>query len=102
LTAPGCPRGHPRHGRGLADRGASVTTALGYADADGIRVVTGTLRGTLATERRGTNGFGYDEIFIPTGGDLTFAEMPTEQKNRVSHRRLAVDALRAEFGISAS
>ncbi|OHV34844.1 MULTISPECIES: non-canonical purine NTP pyrophosphatase [Pseudofrankia] len=87
---------------GLADRAATVTAALGYADANGIRVVTGTLQGTLATERRGTGGFGYDEIFIPAGGDLTFAEMSSEQKNLVSHRRLAVDALRAELGLSGA
>ena len=87
---------------GLTDRAASVTTALGYADANGIRVVTGTLQGTLATERRGSNGFGYDEIFIPASGNLTFAEMSSGQKNLVSHRRLAVDALRAEVGISGS
>ncbi|OHV31844.1 MULTISPECIES: non-canonical purine NTP pyrophosphatase [Pseudofrankia] len=86
----------------LTDRAASVTTALGYADANGIRVFTGTLQGTLATERRGTGGFGYDEIFVPAGGDLTFAEMSSEQKNLVSHRRRAVDALRAEFGIPGS
>ncbi|MBL7497273.1 non-canonical purine NTP pyrophosphatase [Frankia sp. CNm7] len=87
---------------GLTDRAATVTTALGYADANGIRIFTGTVQGTLATERRGTNGFSYDEIFVPAGGDLTFAEMPTEQKNLVSHRRLAVDALRAEFGLTGS
>jgi XTP/dITP diphosphohydrolase len=87
---------------GLSDRAASVTVALGYADASGVRVVTGTLQGTLATERRGTNGFSYDEIFIPAGGYLTFAEMSSEQKNRVSHRRLAVDALRAELGLADS
>ncbi|ONH22643.1 non-canonical purine NTP pyrophosphatase [Pseudofrankia asymbiotica] len=86
----------------LTDRAASVTTALGYADANGIRVVTGTLRGTLATEQRGTNGFGYDEIFVPAGGVLTFAQMSAEQKNLISHRRRAVDALRAELGISGS
>jgi XTP/dITP diphosphohydrolase len=86
----------------LTDRAASVTTALGYADAHGVRVVTGTLQGTLATERRGTNGFGYDEIFVPAGGDLTFAEMSTEQKNLGSHRRLAVDALRAEVKLTGA
>nr|WP_241835440.1 non-canonical purine NTP pyrophosphatase [Pseudofrankia asymbiotica] len=80
----------------LTDRAATVTTAVRYADSNGIQVVTGTLQGTLATEQRGANGFGYDEIFIPAGGNLTFTEMPSEQKSLVSHRRLAVDALRTE------
>jgi len=42
------------------------------------------------------------KIFVPACGDRTFAEMSTEQKNLVSHRRLAVDALRAELGVTGS
>lgn len=79
---------------GVTDRSATVTTALGYADTDGVRVFTGTLQGALATERRGVGGFGYDSIFIPAASDLTFAEMTGEQKNAISHRRLAVEGLR--------
>lgn len=84
---------------GVVDRGATVTTALGYADANGVRVFTGVLKGRLTTELRGAGGFGYDSIFAPAGSDLTFAEMSSEQKNAISHRRLAVDALRREFGL---
>jgi XTP/dITP diphosphohydrolase len=84
---------------GVTDRTATVTTALGYADPTGVRVFTGTLRGTLAPERRGGNGFGYDSIFVPAGSDLTFAEMSSEQKNAISHRRLAVEELRKAIGI---
>jgi XTP/dITP diphosphohydrolase len=87
---------------GVADRSATVTTALGYADATGVRVFTGTLQGRLTTERRGDGGFGYDSIFAPAGSDRTFAEMSSKQKNAISHRRLAVDALREEFGLSGS
>jgi XTP/dITP diphosphohydrolase len=50
---------------GLTDRRATVVTALGYADATGVRVFQGTVDGCLATEPRGTSGFGYDAIFIP-------------------------------------
>ncbi|ONI92796.1 non-canonical purine NTP pyrophosphatase [Saccharothrix sp. ALI-22-I] len=85
---------------GVEDRSTTVTTALGYADADGVRVFTGTLSGVLTTERRGDGGFGYDSIFVPDGGDLTFAEMSSEQKNAISHRRLAVEELRRGLGIS--
>lgn len=86
---------------GFEDRNATVTTALGYADASGIRVFTGTLQGALTTERRGDGGFGYDSIFVPDGSELTFAEMPSEQKNAISHRRLAVDELRKGLGLSS-
>jgi XTP/dITP diphosphohydrolase len=85
---------------GVTDRAATVTTALGYADANGVRVFTGTLQGRLTTERRGDGGFGYDSIFVPAGGDLTFAEMSSEEKNQISHRRLAVEELRVGLGIS--
>lgn len=79
---------------GLTDRRATVTTALGYADADGVRVFQGTVKGTLATSLRGTSGFGFDPIFIPDGDSRTFAEMPPQDKNGISHRRLAVEALK--------
>lgn len=85
---------------GVTDRSATVTTALGYTDANGVRVFTGILQGTLTTERRGDGGFGYDSIFVPSGSDLTFAEMSSEQKNAISHRRLAVEELRKGLGIS--
>lgn len=79
---------------GVTDRGATVVTALGYADAEGVRVFTGTLEGTLTTQQRGDGGFGYDSIFVPAGSSLTFAEMSSEEKNAISHRRLAVEQLR--------
>jgi len=87
---------------GVNDRSATVTTALGYADANGVGVFTGILQGTLTTERRGDGGFGYDSIFVPAGSDLTFAEMSSKQKNAISHRRLAVEELRKGLGISNS
>jgi XTP/dITP diphosphohydrolase len=84
---------------GMTDRAATVTTALGYADENGVRVFIGTLQGSLTTERRGDGGFGYDSIFVPAGSDLTFAEMSSEKKNEISHRRLAVEQLREGLGI---
>lgn len=84
---------------GLTDRAATVTTALGYADSTGVQVFTGTLQGVLTAERRGAGGFGYDSIFIPTNSSLTFAEMSSQQKNSISHRRLAVDQLRKALNV---
>ena len=61
------------------------------------------LAGTIATEGRGTNGFGYDPVFVPDGGDgRTFAEMRPEEKDAVSHRGRAFRALAARTGPAAA
>ena len=85
----------------ITDRRATASAALGYADATGVRVFTGTVDGSLATEPRGTSGFGYDPIFIPgTGsGHRTYAQMTSEEKNKISHRRRAVEAMRNGLGL---
>ncbi len=49
----------------------------------------GELKGTILTEKRGANGFGYDPVFVPEGGRRTLAEMSTEEKNAISHRAKA-------------
>ncbi len=53
----------------------------------------GTVEGTLLTEPRGNTGFGYDPLFVPKGATKTFAEMTAQEKNAVSHRARAVQAL---------
>lgn len=58
-------------------------------------VVEGSWRGTIAPDRRGDNGFGYDPIFVPDGMTVTVAQIPVEQKDTVSHRALAFGKLRA-------
>jgi len=55
----------------------------------------GSVNGQLTTAPRGSNGFGYDPIFIPDGYHITFAEMLPEMKNRISHRAEAVKKLAA-------
>lgn len=54
---------------------------------------TGILEGTIATAPRGTNGFGYDPIFIPKGQSRTLAEMTDAEKNSISHRARALQEL---------
>lgn len=54
---------------------------------------TGIIDGTIIHERRGTNGFGYDPIFIADGYEITFAEMSMEEKSTISHRGKAVKQL---------
>jgi XTP/dITP diphosphohydrolase len=53
----------------------------------------GVCEGTLVTRPRGTRGFGYDPIFVPAGWEATMAELPDEEKDRVSHRGRALRAL---------
>ena len=73
---------------------------------DGMRTVEGRVDGLILKKPRGTVGFGYDPVFhhVPTG--LTFAEMPLEQKNQISHRAIALQnillILRDEFKFSVS
>ncbi len=55
--------------------------------------VTGVLPGTLARAPRGTNGFGYDPIFVPEGMDTTTAQLTPEEKDAISHRGRAFRAL---------
>lgn len=55
--------------------------------------VEGVVRGSMATEERGERGFGYDSLFIPEGYDRTFAELPAEVKNSISHRARALAEL---------
>ncbi len=53
----------------------------------------GEVKGFITTERKGTDGFGYDPIFQPEESGLTFAEMGPEEKNRISHRARAIAGL---------
>jgi len=53
----------------------------------------GIINGTIIKEKRGTNGFGYDPVFMPDGYDQTFAEMDFQTKNSISHRGIALKKL---------
>ena len=53
----------------------------------------GIVEGEIIRERRGTGGFGYDPVFIASGYDRTFAEIPLEEKNSISHRARAMKQL---------
>jgi XTP/dITP diphosphohydrolase len=55
----------------------------------------GTIKGTITNEKRGTNGFGYDPVFMPDGYNKTFAEMSFEEKSSISHRAIALHKLTA-------
>lgn len=78
---------------GCGDRTATAVCVLGLATSAGAEVVTGRVTGTIAASPRGTNGFGWDTIFIPDGDTRTFAEMTAAEKDARSHRRRAWEAL---------
>ena len=78
------------------DRSAKVVCNLVYYDGTELIVGEGILEGFIAKEKRGTNGFGFDEIFeLPNG--LTLAELTPEQKNEVSARALAINDLKKKL-----
>ena len=78
------------------DRRAWFTCALAVAWPDGSELVEeGRVDGTLTLLPRGDRGFGYDPIFIPEGGVLTFGEMEPAAKDAMSHRARAFEKLRA-------
>jgi XTP/dITP diphosphohydrolase len=75
-------------------RGAAFVCAAALVTTDGSeRVIERRWRGRLAREKRGTNGFGYDPVFLPEGLDVTAAELPPEEKDARSHRGQAFAAL---------
>jgi XTP/dITP diphosphohydrolase len=88
---------------GTEDRGARYIAALVLLAPDGSEVsATGTLPGRIATEPRGTDGFGYDPIFVPDGEERTVAELGDAWKRLNSHRARAAQALLAALGARAT
>jgi XTP/dITP diphosphohydrolase len=71
------------------NRNMKVKCAVGYHDGKKARVFIGVVKGKLAFEQKGNNGWGFDPIFIPSGQSLTFAQMEPEEKNIISHRAKA-------------
>jgi XTP/dITP diphosphohydrolase len=82
---------------GIANRTARFRTVIALIIDGAETLVEGIVNGSIATSPRGTDGFGYDPLFIPDGYDKTFAEMTADQKNAISHRRNASEKLRQEL-----
>ena len=81
--------------KGVTNRNAHFTTVIAYADEQGVHAFPGTIHGRIISVPRGSGGFGYDPIFEMEG--RTLAELPIEEKNRISHRALALTAFRDWF-----
>ncbi|MDQ3821552.1 MAG: XTP/dITP diphosphatase [Acidobacteriota bacterium] len=82
---------------GSDDRRARFVCVIAIANPQGeiVNSSTGTCEGTIARAPRGTNGFGYDPIFVPDGFEQTFGELPTDIKEEISHRARALRGARS-------
>lgn len=76
-------------------RFVSVITMV-YPDGESI-TARGEVEGHILLEKRGSNGFGYDPLFVPLGYDRTFGELDSEIKNRISHRANALMTLKKKL-----
>ncbi len=86
--------------RGKA-RSARFRCAIALARDGAVRAIfNGSVEGVIVPKEKGSGGFGYDPVFVPEGHCGTFAELPAETKNRLSHRARALEALRAWPGWS--
>jgi XTP/dITP diphosphohydrolase len=75
------------------DRAATASCAVAWFDGERLARGSGEVPGSIAAAPRGSGGFGWDSLFIPSGSDRTFAEMSPEEKDRSSHRRRAWEDL---------
>ena len=80
------------------DRKAKFKTIMTYFDENGKQFVfEGIVHGKIILDKEGTKGFGYDPIFQPNGFKETFAQMSIYQKNKISHRGIALNKLLAHL-----
>jgi XTP/dITP diphosphohydrolase len=77
-----------------SNRKARFRTVIALIYNDKEYMFEGKVEGSIIHERRGTEGFGYDPVFIPDGKTRTFAEMDLSEKNTISHRARALEKLR--------
>jgi XTP/dITP diphosphohydrolase len=76
-----------------SDKSAYFTTVIALSINHKIHLFEGRINGTIIQEKRGSNGFGYDPIFVPEGSEKTFAEMSTDEKSAMSHRGKALEKM---------
>ncbi len=81
------------HMKGAVERKARFKTVLAWTTQAGTSLYLGQVEGEITREERGSQGFGYDSLFVPSEGDgRTFAEMQEGEKSQISHRSRAVAA----------
>jgi XTP/dITP diphosphohydrolase len=80
------------------NRQAQFRTVVTLITQENTLQVEGVVRGHISQQEEGEGGFGYDPVFIPEGYEKTFASLPTEVKNSISHRARAMEALKEQLG----
>ena len=78
---------------GKTNRNAQFRTVIALIINGEEMLFNGIVKGTIATEKKGDSGFGYDPIFVPEGHSASFAQMSSEMKNSMSHRFRATQQL---------
>lgn len=78
---------------GVKNRNAVFRTVIALIINGEEHLFEGNVTGTIVDEEQGSDGFGYDPVFLPNGYTQTFAQMPLSLKNKISHRGLAVTKL---------
>ncbi|MFU8813140.1 MAG: RdgB/HAM1 family non-canonical purine NTP pyrophosphatase [Balneolaceae bacterium] len=76
---------------GKQNRAAQFRTVVAFVDGEVEELFEGACPGKIINQKRGDKGFGYDPVFVPEGFTETFAELSSEQKNKISHRGIAVE-----------
>lgn len=82
-----------REMEGKENRRVQFRTAICLIERGKETLFEGIVKGEIIREKRGGSGFGYDPVFVPEGYTETFAEMGSEEKNKISHRARAVQQL---------
>ena len=82
---------------GINNRKAQFRTVITLISTEQDLQVEGIVKGQIAQQESGDQGFGYDSLFIPEGYNSTFAMLTAEEKNSISHRARALQALRANI-----
>ena len=80
---------------GQTDRRARFRTVIALVLDGNFHFFEGEVTGKILSQPTGSGGFGYDPVFRPTGYDISFAQMPLPEKNRISHRGKAFRNLNA-------
>ena len=79
--------------KGITNRNAQFRTVITLMSSNDTLQFEGIVEGTIVHEPKGDKGFGYDPVFIPNGYQKTFAELSSNEKNKISHRANAIEKL---------
>lgn len=85
--------------QGSGNRNAQFRTVIAAILNGSEHLFEGVVKGKITENKRGSNGFGYDPVFIPNGYNHTFGELSNEIKNGISHRAVAMEKFTAFLGV---